>query len=473
MDEEKKIRIHGNKKHHGYVVCAGGRRIKAMKCMRIFFGVVFCFSSLSASAERPRILSFDGEGRIEWVNVLSHNYCGIQYTEILTGGWSPAPALHLWNIPISNQTASAVIPLSKTTSSRLFFRVVSSESELPAGPVVGVHNSSKPNMLQQLGARMSRVIIHDQAMAAARQAMDAGETPVYFEDLDVLVDLGIVPVVTLRWPVNPGEPGPDPDRVPTGQDREDCLELVEWFLLETAGRVNHVAINNEPLGGPGRYPQDQMEDGFAWMASVAEHINVLRDTRPELDHLQVIMPVQITSGYLEGTASSSVVAAVDALIEIGMDHADLLDLHLNVKSVAEMEAKLAFLTGLSDVPVVSLEWCQAYFSDEWRAEQADPQFGINMTNNDVILAAYENPMSAEDWASFIAPAPYDPHFLSQAVAVMSAYGVRMAAYAGAWQYGNPRFDIVALLANHTVGGQAPNEPFYSSFRSLNWEEYEE
>jgi hypothetical protein len=444
-----------------------------MKRMRIVLGMVLFVTVLFASAEQPRILFFDSEGHVEWGNVLSHNYCGIQHTEILTGVWSPVPALHLWNIPISNQAASAVIPLSKTTSSRLFFRVVSSESELPAGPVVGVHNSSKPNMLQQLGARMSRVIIHDQAMAAARQAMDAGETPVYFEDLDVLVDLGIVPVVTLRWPVNPGEPGSDPDRVPTGQDREDCLELVEWFLLETAGRVNHVAINNEPLGGPGRYPQDQMEDGFAWMASVAEHINVLRDTRPELDHLQVIMPVQILSGYLDGTASSSAVAKVDALLDIGIAHGDLLDLHLNVESIEEMKAKLAFLTGLSDVPVVSLEWSQAHFSDEWRAEPADPRFGINRSNNDVILAAYENPMSAEDWAAFIAPAPYDPHFLSQAVAVMGAYGVRLAAYAGAWQYGNPRFDIVALLANHTVGGNTPNEPFYTCFRNLHWDDHEE
>jgi hypothetical protein len=146
---------------------------------------------------------------------------------------------------------------------------------------------------------------------------------------------------------------------------------------------------------------------------------------------------------------------------------------LNVESIEEMKAKLAFLTGLSDVPVVSLEWSQAHFSDEWRAEPADPRFGINRSNNDVILAAYENPMSAEDWAAFIAPAPYDPHFLSQAVAVMGAYGVRLAAYAGAWQYGNPRFDIVALLANHTVGGNTPNEPFYTCFRNLHWDDHEE
>ncbi len=343
-----------------------------------------------------------------------------------------------------------------------------SSSELPQPLRVGVFAADAPAVLSDLGARMSRVMVNDDVIAEARQeAIETGNDPPFIERLKAIVEIDVVPVVSLRWPVDPAVKGDDPDRVPEGIDYTNSLDLVEWLLLQTAGKLNHVAINNEPLLGVGRYPPEQMEAGFAWMTAVAERINALRTTHSELADLKIIIPVELPTAYIEGNASAGMVKAVEGLIQIGIDHADLLDLHIYASHIAEMEEKLALLTSLADVPIVVLEWSQAPVADAWRQEMADPSLGVEMTNEDFMLAAYENPVTEQEWADFVAMAPFDPHFMWQAVEVMSAFGVQMAAYGGAYQYGNPRFDLPALFANMAVAENTPNEPFFSAFRALN------
>lgn len=89
------------------------------------------------------------------------------------------------------------------------------------------------------------------------------------------------------------------------------------------------------------------------------------------------------------------------------------------------------------------------------------------TNKAFVICLYEHPTSDSIWRAFVDDSPLDEAFLAAAFELFRERGMRLAAYAGGYQYGSPIFDMNALFASKTVAGKAaPNEPFYSAYAAL-------
>lgn len=336
----------------------------------------------------------------------------------------------------------------------------------PGPTVLGVHGLSDPQVAASLGTPMVRIIVHDRAVAAARAELDAGRVPEFVRNLDAFHAAGAQVVLTLRWPVAPGTPGSDPDRIPQGADREAALEQVRWLARATAGKVAYIQVNNEPLGGPGHYDPDQADAAVEWMGDVAEEICAVRNSDPALADLRLVAPALTgIDGLASGHGSPEQEAAVDSIVALAESHFELLDIHLHATGVASIEGQLAWLRSRTTMPLASLEWSQAKAASSWLSQPADRRFGSG-TNRKVVLDAYEHPMPVAEWRAFVSGSPHDPTFLADAFAVLEASGVRLAAYGGAWQYGTPLYDLDALYANRTVGYDRPNQPFHDEFVAL-------
>ena len=84
-----------------------------------------------------------------------------------------------------------------------------------------------------------------------------------------------------------------------------------------------------------------------------------------------------------------------------------------------------------------------------------------------IEAAYARPVSPSAWRSFTDTLPIDKDFLRNSYEHMVKEGFLIACWAGMFQYGQPHFDAVALIANKTVDRQhVPNEPFHSEYKAV-------
>jgi hypothetical protein len=333
-------------------------------------------------------------------------------------------------------------------------------------PTLGVHALFAPSLAESVGTEMVRLIVHDEAVAQARAELEAGRTPEFVRNLEAFEDAGIEVVLTLRWPVNPGEQGADPDRIPTGADREEQLELVRWLVDASAGRIDYIQLNNEPLGGPGHYTPEEADAAIDWLEAVATEICSMRNADPDLANLRIVAPaLTAVEGMADGTATPEVEAGVRLLIEFAEGYADLLDVHLHVTGVDSIERQLAWLRGETSIPLVTLEWSQAKAAAGWLDQQADPRFGTG-TNRDVVRAAYEDPMTSAEWHAFTATAPHDDSFIPDAYAVFERNLVQLAAYGGGLQYGSPPYDLKMLFATKTMAPPGPNQPFHSQFTAL-------
>ncbi len=119
-----------------------------MRLIRCTLLVAHFIAQIVVLAEQPQIISFDNTGMLSWSNVQSHAYCGIESAENLNSQWSAAPA-PLWNIPITSAISSASIPLSDIEGSRLFLRIVSSESELTPQEIYDIDAKGIPSFVSE------------------------------------------------------------------------------------------------------------------------------------------------------------------------------------------------------------------------------------------------------------------------------------------------------------------------------------
>jgi len=75
-----------------------------------------------------QIESLRKDGWLTWRSSLAPGYYGLECTEDLSGEWRPSA---FWNLPLAGTETSVQIPLRPSSASKLFFRVVCSQHELP------------------------------------------------------------------------------------------------------------------------------------------------------------------------------------------------------------------------------------------------------------------------------------------------------------------------------------------------------
>lgn len=345
---------------------------------------------------------------------------------------------------------------------------------LPGRPtLVGLHGTSNPAVARTLGAQAMRFIVADQVIASIEpEARDA-----LVAELAALRAEGVEVILTLRWPVEPGVgpgEGPDLDRVPTGDDRAAALAQVRDLVRAAGPHLAWLQVNNEPVGGPGVYADEDITPGadgtiaaIAWMGEVARVIDEERRAAPELSHLRIMSPALTgLRARLGGGGDPLRTDLIEAIIDLAEARCDALDVHMHVESVQQVRDYVGWVRERTATRLTATEWSQAKSSRDWLREERAPRFGTG-PNVGFILDAYESPVSAEVWRDFVSTAPFTPGFLADSYAVMREEGFAHACYGGAFQYGNPLFDLKALYANRTVAERrAPNQPFHAEYVAL-------
>lgn len=329
--------------------------------------------------------------------------------------------------------------------------------------MVGVHGLSDPVVARQLDTPMVRMILADHQIRRGFEALDRGEEPDFVAALHQLRADGVTVVVAVRWPVEPDAMTPDPDRVPVGEDRVASLALLERFLVETAGYVDWYQLGNEVVGGPGAYYD--RAGGLLWLEELAERACETRRAHAELAELRIMSPGLTALAERAGGVDPNpeTTAFIEDVIDLAESHTEALDVHLHVEDLDSLIAQIDWVQDRTSHPLVAMEWSNAKVAKTWLSQPAAPEFGSG-SNRDVIRAAYLEPMTPEEWGRFLSGSPHHPGFLDDAMAAMDQEGVQLAAYGGAFQYGQPIFDMKALHANQTVTpSRTSNQPFYDEF----------
>lgn len=345
---------------------------------------------------------------------------------------------------------------------------------LPVEPMkVGIFGAMEPSVHEDFGSQAARFIISDGMLRQATEAIDRGETPQALIQLRALHDLGVTTVVAVRFPetegVGPGQG--DPDRIPQGTEREASLDLLERFAVESAGVVDWIQLGNEPVGGPGAIRLEDRDASIEWYRDQAERLCETRRAHPELADLRLMSPgLTGVSGQVDGAGNPETAAYIEALIGVAESHLEAVDVHLHVDAPATAAAILGWVGERTTMPLAATEWSMAKSAKTWLQQKVtDPSFGtVGVDRNvDFVRRAYEDPVTAEEWAAFVAASPHEEGQTAALADVMATHGVRVATYGGAFQYGSPLYDLKALYANMTVvGRRAPNEPFASEVAAV-------
>jgi hypothetical protein len=242
----------------------------------------------------------------------------------------------------------------------------------------------------------------------------------------------------------------------------DLLQNFDNFLRSAGPYIDYCAIDNEPMFD---LAQSDLDNGaavaIAWYRAVAQNA---QDTVKSLRlPIKVVAPaLNEVQGEAEGRNPSPV---IDAFLnwESTDLNIEVVDLHLHVKTVRDVDAALTLVaTRVPDKPIVVTEWSQAGAVRDWLKQAVDPSFArtwkvvpSTLTNEEFIQHTYGSPVLNVEWNEFVAGAPYNPAFMKDAFAAMIRHGVAVATYGAEMQYGNAMFDSKQLYANMTARSAVP------------------
>lgn len=347
-------------------------------------------------------------------------------------------------------------PLLLVISLLVGFVALTIPTRLEANTILGLHGAiGAPEIVAPLGARMVRGIIFDSQLDFENQT--------FLDKLQDFKNRGIETVIALRWPTDP-EDSMKMDRIPENQAA--ALDQVEDFLFATNGLVDWFQIQNEPLGGPGRYGPGQERDALEWLREVGARARSVIDSHGLATRI-VTPGITGIEGAMRGGEAN--IRGIDSILRIGRDYADAVDVHLHVRDVADLEGRVGYIeTRMGELGVntalTTLEWSQAGVMDAWFDEH--PEDLAYVQNS------YGNQRTPQEWADFMQTLPLEPNFMEDAYDALNERGFLHAAYGGLWQYGNPKFDVKAILSNQTVKHKTwdrllwGNEPIYSQYVTL-------
>lgn len=348
---------------------------------------------------------------------------------------------------------------------------------------LGVFNGFDPQVMAEIGAKSVRLILKDGEIASGIDTPD--EESEFYEKLHTISQFADV-IVTFRFPDYDGQltdngRSEQYDRVPSGADREASLALVERFVRRAGPYLWGLSLANEPIGGPGRnYPEDKikgpngMSPAAEWFGALAARIKSVTKADPALRHLQVVGPSITFPDDEEFEGGDPIqVAFFEELIEQTATNRniDIADVHLHVSGVESIDRIYSFLRyerGL-EKPLMTTEWSQAKVNKDWMSSQctaAIPQCIAGKLNRQIVMDAYEIPMTGDQWQTLIATSALDDGFIERCLERFREYGFTHAFYTAVFQTHLPLYDTKAIIPTATVENARSTtrvEPLYSDY----------
>ncbi|MCR9174148.1 MAG: T9SS type A sorting domain-containing protein [bacterium] len=346
-----------------------------------------------------------------------------------------------------------------------------------------------------LNATVSRQIIAD-------NLLNANFNSTFNNSLLSLKQEGVETIVCLRFPTNPQDLE-KADRSPylDSVDMDTTLANVESFLLSIAGNLDYIQIQNEPTVGPGKY-LDTLSGGdlihlgyygYKWMDTLASHLSeviqqnnlnigiigpAFHDVEDPLDPTPQLNPLTYIRApgdtVFAGTLTTDYFPKgfEGMMMDVSLDHCDLIDVHLNVDGIPAIDTRISNLNSLQLahganplLDYTTLEWSQAF--------EKNALINSTPSYQQFLDDAYNGLVSYSEWSNFIIDSlDYDTTFIQNAYCKFQEYNLVHACYAGLIMYGNPAddfaqvFSTVALLTNSVTPTLQRNEPFFSLFQNI-------
>jgi hypothetical protein len=351
--------------------------------------------------------------------------------------------------------------------------------------LLGVHSNVAPFMAQSLGIEVVRVILY------GADLLD-GNYSSLLEQMQTLQNAGYKGIVSVSWNNYPGQPNPGPALPPVGSDAYYAkLEAWQNFILTFGPYLYGINIDGEPVLD---YPSSDLisssgeSNVITWFQALAATAGELRASNPSLSNLLIGSPS--LSDWIN-IVSDTLTPYDKAYLQWAFTdpNIDLVDVHAHVAGTYDVTQIFSFLSQINNSlaepkMITATEWSQAAAVRNWLNEtptvnsaqkRNNPAYakflnGSANTNSEYILFLEENPTDLGTWNTFVATAPYDPNFMTNAFEIMQSYNLLFACYEGVWQGPNPNLNTKALYASETVlpqqGAFLPNYNFLEWFMSI-------
>ncbi|MGM0601208.1 MAG: hypothetical protein ACQETH_15470 [Candidatus Rifleibacteriota bacterium] len=390
-----------------------------------------------------------------------------------------------------------------------FFIILAAPEHLQARTAtrLGVFYLPDPELFKQAGLRVTRAIVNDYQIAEIYRQLDSGKQIAQIKPLQKLISFkkaGVDVIITLRWPLDSSllkegtsivkgklDPKSMIDRVPQGADREQVLQYLKRFLNDFGDQIAVISLQNECLGGPGRYRSKdtvrapgEFSAAGQWLIKVAKTVREIRRLNPGLSHLKISSPAWQAIGRLAAEDimipkhhQHPKIRLLGEIVKISNTYCDYVDIHPLEMSLKDLPQVIAFVKKHTDLPLITTEWSGLYQVREWLQEPVNPKFmalikkefpklQLNPKNNEELVQfAHKRKTPLRLWHKFLEDMPHEKDFALRSFQLFEKEGFVYACWALGYQYNNSLFDLKTLFANMvTKEPFAPNEPAFSDFQ---------
>jgi len=353
--------------------------------------------------------------------------------------------------------------------------------------LLGIHNVITIPMAKALNISTGRVTISAQDMA---QMIAPANVNSDLQALKTNYKAGIKSIITVSWNLaTPGKPLP-----PVGSKQYN-ENLANWdqFILIYGPYLYAVTLDNEPSA---TYASTDLmsstgeSNAIDWFQTLASQTASLRASTPALSNLLIGTPA---IWEWENIVNNTPTAFDTAFLTWATQdpNIDFIDTHAHVSQTSDITTLYTYLAKKNvhakpaPKQLACTEWSQSAATTDWLKKTPTVASALNNkayisslngarpTNRSYISYIESSPSNALDlatWNAFMATAPYDPNFMSDAFEVMKSFNLLFACYGGYLQSGSPYFDTDQLYANKTVvplnGNWQPNYNFLEWYMAI-------
>ena len=372
---------------------------------------------------------------------------------------------------------------------------------------LGVFYLPDPELFAKAQLKVTRAIVNDFQIREIYRQIDSGKQIAQIEPLQKLRSLrvaGVDVIITLRWPLDSSllesgasivngrlEPKTMIDRVPAGADKKRVLQLLKRFLSDFGDQIAVVSLQNECLGGPGRYRIEdtvrapgEFSSAGHWLIEVAETVREMRRSNPKLAHLKISSPAWQAIDRLSAESimipehhDHPKIRLLGEIVKISNTYCDYVDIHPLEMALEDLPRIIAYVKKHTALPLITTEWSGLYQVKDWLQEPVDPKImaiikkefpklSLNPKNNEELVQfAHKRKTPLRLWHKFLEGMPHEKDFALKSFQLFEKEGFVYACWALGYQYNNHLFDLKTLFANMvTQEPFAPNEPAFSDFQ---------
>ncbi|MDF2720692.1 MAG: hypothetical protein K0Q59_367, partial [Paenibacillus sp.] len=195
----------------------------------------------------------------------------------------------------------------------------------------------------------------------------ASSVPQLFQQLNDWYNAGIPVIFSLTW-TRSGK-----GYIPEGQERVDALQLVDDFLADWGSKIAVFVVENEPMFGyvtPGHKSVNAQGNipAIEWFKALAAQAQATKAQHSGLSGLlvssgSVDWALERKHNELDAVNTQFFDAEIDWINSDS--HIDMVDLHLHVADLAEMNETIDYLKQRTGKPLISTEWSQAHLLKPW------------------------------------------------------------------------------------------------------------